>query len=93
MRLLLDMNLSPHLCPRLRADGHDAIHWSEVGDPRASGETLMGYAQQHGSVVITHDLDFGAILATTKAAGPSVVQVRTQDVLSNRFVSLILAAT
>jgi len=42
MRLLLDMNLSPQLCPRLRPDGHDVIHWSEVGDPRASDETLMG---------------------------------------------------
>jgi predicted nuclease of predicted toxin-antitoxin system len=92
MRLLLDMNLSPQLCPRVRADGHDAIHWSEVGDPRASDETLMAYARQHGFVVITHDLDFGALLATTQAAGPSVVQVRTQDVLSDRFVSTILAA-
>jgi predicted nuclease of predicted toxin-antitoxin system len=35
MRLLLDMNLSPQLRPRLRADGHDVIHRSEIGDPRA----------------------------------------------------------
>ena len=54
MRLLLDMNLSPQR-------GHDVIHWSEVGDPRASDETLMGYARQHEFVVITHDLDFGAL--------------------------------
>ena len=32
-------------------------------------------------VVFTHDLDFSAILAATGAAGPSVLQVRTQDVL------------
>ena len=52
----------------------------------------MDYAHQHGFVVITHDLDFGAIVATTQAAGRSVVQMRTQDVLSERFVSTILAA-
>ena len=31
--------------------------------------------------MLTHDLDFSALLAQTGAAGPSVVQVRTQDVL------------
>jgi len=41
--------------------------------------------------VITHDLDFGAILAATKAVGPSVVQVRMQDVLSRRFEETLVA--
>jgi predicted nuclease of predicted toxin-antitoxin system len=31
--------------------------------------------------VITHDLDFSALLAYTETVGPSVVQIRTQDVL------------
>jgi predicted nuclease of predicted toxin-antitoxin system len=51
----------------------------------------MEYAHEHGLVVVTHDLDFGAILATTLAAGPSVVQVRTQNLFSDKFVSTILA--
>jgi predicted nuclease of predicted toxin-antitoxin system len=34
-----------------------------------------------GSVVFTHDLDFGVLLALTHADGPSVVQVRTERVL------------
>jgi len=29
---------------------------------------------------LTHDLDFGAILAATKANFPSVIQIRTLDV-------------
>jgi predicted nuclease of predicted toxin-antitoxin system len=32
-------------------------------------------------VVFSHDLDFSALLAATRATGPSVVQVRTQDVM------------
>lgn len=32
-------------------------------------------------MVFTHDLDFSALLATTRASGPSVLQVRAQDVL------------
>jgi predicted nuclease of predicted toxin-antitoxin system len=37
--------------------------------------------------VITHDLDFSAILASTEALGPSVIQVRTQDVLPDAIGS------
>jgi predicted nuclease of predicted toxin-antitoxin system len=29
----------------------------------------MAYAKSHGLVVLTHDLDFGAILAATRAEG------------------------
>ena len=39
-----------------------------------------GWARDKGYVVFTHDLDFGAALALTQAEGPSVIQVRTQDV-------------
>ena len=41
----------------------------------------MAWARANGHVLFTHDLDFSALLAMTQAAGPSVLQVRTQDVL------------
>jgi len=41
----------------------------------------MEWAQQNGYVILTHDLDFGAMLASSQATGPSVIQIRTQDVL------------
>ena len=40
-RLLVDMNLSTEWIPLLRAAGHEAVHWSEVGDPRAPDGDLM----------------------------------------------------
>ena len=40
----------------------------------------MNWARENGYVVFTHDLDSGAVLALTQAEGPSVIQVRTQDV-------------
>lgn len=92
MRFLLDMNIAPGLCAKLEAAGHEAIHWSSVGAPNAPDEIIMGHAREHGQVLLTHDLDFGSILAITHAAGPSVVQVRMEDVLSDRYVALIAAA-
>ena len=81
VKILVDMNLSPDWCPVLAKHGWTATHWFEVGDPRAPDEEIMAYARAGGYVVLTHDLDFGAILAATKAQGPSVIQVRTQQVL------------
>ncbi len=40
----------------------------------------MTYAGQNDYVVITHDLDFGAILAATQGEKPSVVQIRADGV-------------
>ena len=41
----------------------------------------MRWALDGGYIVLTSDLDFSAMLAASGAAGPSVLQVRTQDVL------------
>lgn len=45
------------------------------------GGLEMEWARRHNYVLFTHDLDFSALLAATEARGPSVLQVRTQDVL------------
>lgn len=80
MKLLVDMNLSPDWVTVLSAAGHDVVHWSSVGNIRAEDPQIMARARQEQRVVFTHDLDFGAILALTQQGGPSVVEVRTQDV-------------
>jgi predicted nuclease of predicted toxin-antitoxin system len=44
----------------------------------------------HGRVIITHDLDLTTLLALTGANGPSVVQLRTQDILPDTASDLLL---
>ena len=80
MKILLDMNLSPTWQETLTEKGHKAVHWSNVGSPDASDKTLLEWAREHDFVLFTHDLDFGAILAASKANAPSVVQLRMQDI-------------
>jgi len=41
----------------------------------------MEWARRENCVLFTHDLDFSALLAHAGVGGPSVLQVRTQDVL------------
>jgi predicted nuclease of predicted toxin-antitoxin system len=60
--------------------GIEAVHWSTLGAANATDAEIMAIAKSKGYVVLTHDLDFGAILATTHGDKPSVVQVRSEDV-------------
>jgi len=90
-RLLVDMNLSVEWIPLLTAAGHVAVHWSEVGDPRAPDKALMQWALDNAYAVFTHDLDFGTMLALSGASGPSVLQVRCLNVLPEAIGPLVLA--
>ena len=48
VKLLIDMNLSPYWVSVLNNHGWQAVHWSTVGDPRASDRTIMEWAIEHG---------------------------------------------
>jgi len=89
MKLLVDMNLSPDWVDELQSYGWHAVHWSTVGAPAATDRTIMDWARAHDYVVFTHDLDFGAVLAVTRALGPSVIQMRTQDVMPKHLSPLL----
>jgi predicted nuclease of predicted toxin-antitoxin system len=88
--LLVDMNLSPDWVERLSSAGYDVVHWSGVGDPRATDQEIMRWAVEHQRTVITHDLDFGAVLAATQASAPSVVQLRAADVLPDATAERVI---
>ena len=92
IKLLIDMNLSPDWVSVLKIHGWSAVHWSTVGNPRASDDSIMNWAVMNEYVVMTHDLDFGAMLALSHAQGPSVLQVRAEDILPDHLEGLVIAA-
>ena len=92
MKLLVDMNLSPRWIALLRDAGCEAIHWSTVGRGNEPDVEIMTYAAEQGYIVLTHDMDFGAILAATHGEKPSVVQLRMEDVTPQVAGSRVLAA-
>lgn len=92
MKVLVDRNLSPSWVPVRERDGFPAVHWSAVGDGSAPDPVVLGWARDNNDIVFTNDLDVGATLAATRAAGPSVIQVRTQDVTPDHLGNLVVAA-
>jgi predicted nuclease of predicted toxin-antitoxin system len=81
IKILIDMNLSPEWVNVFKLHNLSAIQWSEIGDPKADDYTILTWADQHDYVIFTQDLDFSEILPTTRAAAPSVIQLRSQDIL------------
>lgn len=92
MKVLVDMNLSPRWTGVLGEQGMLATHWSEVGRAHATDAEIMAYAAANDYVVLTHDLDFSAILAATHGEKPSVVQLRAGDVSPNKIGPRVIAA-
>lgn len=84
------MNLSPRWADLLAQEGFEAGHWSMLGTGNAPDTEIMAYARANNYVVLTHDLDFGAILAATHGEKPSVVQIRAEqlnpDVIGKQVV-------
>jgi predicted nuclease of predicted toxin-antitoxin system len=92
VKLLVDMNLSPSWVERLAGYGVEAVHWSTIGTATAPDVEILTFANEQHFVVITNDLDFSAILAAGAGDGPSVVQLRTQDLLSENAARIVVRA-
>jgi predicted nuclease of predicted toxin-antitoxin system len=90
MKILIDMNLSPEWVGFFSANGVEAVHWSKVGSGSAEDSVLLAWARTAGYVVFTHDLDFAALVALAGSDGPSILQVRTHEVMPVDIGPLIL---
>lgn len=92
LKVLVDMNLSPGWVDVLAAAGIEAVHWSTVGPGDASDTELMRWAAERDCIVLTSDLDFGAILAATRRGKPSVIQVRSATLAPAEIGKPVVAA-
>jgi predicted nuclease of predicted toxin-antitoxin system len=90
--ILIDMNLSPQWVGWFEEHGWPAFHWSAMGDPRATDREILAWARDNDRVLFTHDLDFGAVLASSSANSPSVFQLRAKDVTPEAAGRLVVGA-
>ena len=92
MKIVIDMNLPPSWVEVLKANSCEAVHWKNIGEISADDDDIMTWARTNGYVIFTHDLDFSAILAHTRGNSPSVIQIRTQNVLPEHLQTILLSA-
>jgi len=79
MKFLADMGISPRVVDELRQKGYDAVHLQEQGLGRMLDPGILRKAQDEGRVLLTHDLDFGELLAASGGDLPSVIIFRLKD--------------
>jgi predicted nuclease of predicted toxin-antitoxin system len=94
MKFLADMGISPRSASFLRGLGYDAIHPHDEGIDRLSDANILARARTEGRIVLTHDLDFGELVAASKAQLPSVVTFRLRNMAAdhvNRYLEIIVA--
>ena len=92
MKLLIDMNFSPRLADLLSDAGHQTAYWGAIGRPDAEDFEILNWAKKNDYVVLTNDLDFGAILAATGFKSPSVIQTRRSDIFPEVIAPSLLQA-
>lgn len=90
MKVLVDMCLPPLLAEGLVHAGHDAQHWSAVGDPLAMDKDIFAWAAENDHVLITHDLDFVDLLHVSQDSKPSVIVLRVAKTTAPDILPAVL---
>ena len=89
MKFLADMGVSPKTVLFLAEGGHDAVHVHELSMDRSTDAAILEAAVQEHRILLTHDLDFGDLMAASGASLPSVIVFRLRNMHPER-VNLIL---
>jgi predicted nuclease of predicted toxin-antitoxin system len=84
MRFLADMGISPKTLNFLQTLGYQGMHLGQEGLGRLSDAEILEKACREGSIVLTHDLDFGDLLAASGAQLPTVIIFRLRDMRPER---------
>jgi len=93
MRFLADMGISPRTVAFLREQGYEAVHLHEKGLDFLEDAAILAKAREEGFILLTHDLDFGELIAASGARLPSVIVFRLRNMRPenvNRYLQRIV---
>ena len=79
MRFLLNMNVPRELGRLFAAKSYACRHVGDIGMARASDIAIIEEARVSKEVIVTHDLDYGRLLAFSGEPAPSVIIFRLRN--------------
>jgi predicted nuclease of predicted toxin-antitoxin system len=84
MKFIADMGISPKTVSFLRDLGYEAGYLHEEDLDRLSDSKILEKARREESILPTHDLDFGDLLAAGGGRLPSVIIFRLRNMRPDR---------
>jgi predicted nuclease of predicted toxin-antitoxin system len=94
IKFLADMGVSQGTVRYLRSRGYDVSHLRDENLHRLPDEEIVRKAEREGRVILTFDLDFGAIMVLLSDQFPSIVIFRLSNARPdnvNKHIDRILA--
>lgn len=79
MKFLSDMRISQKTVEWLRTENYDSVHLREENLHKMKDEEIFEKAKKEDRIILTCDLDFGAILALSHSEFPSVILFRLSN--------------
>ncbi len=87
MNFLLNMNVHRDMTAPLKKRGHVCRHVGNIGMSRSTDAEIVAEARKTGEVIMTHDLDYGHLLAFSGEKAPSVIILRLRDLRTDEIMS------
>ncbi len=87
MNFLLNMNIRREMIAPLQERGHVCRHVGDIGMSRAKDVEIVAEAKKAGETILTHDLDYGNLLAFSGDNAPSVIVLRLRDLRTDEISS------
>lgn len=85
------MGLAQTTIAFLREQGHDAVHLRDQGLQQLPDAEIVQKARVEGRIILTHDLDFGRIVALGGTRVPSVITFRLSDMRPSQVNQRLLS--
>ena len=92
MKFLMNMNIPRELCRLLESKGHECRHAGDIGLAKADDPEIVKEAKISKEVIITHDLDYGNLLAFSGEMLPSVIIFRVKNTHSQNLYKRLMSA-
>jgi predicted nuclease of predicted toxin-antitoxin system len=70
------MNMPRSLAKRLQDKGYLFRHAEDIGLSYAEDWEIIEEARRQGEIILTHNLDYGGLLAFTRQSSPSIIIFR-----------------
>lgn len=83
-------HISPSVAALLNQVGHDALAVRDLALQHATDATILEQALGDDRLIVSHDTDFGTLLALQRRSKPSFILIRSADSLTATEIAALI---